>query len=335
MPRQKRLNLPGAIFHVIARGNERRAIYLNKNDYEEFLNRLQKALEKSQSICYAWALMPNHFHLLIRSSEQPLSYFMRRLMTSYAGYFNRHHHRSGHLFQNRYKSILCQEDEYFLELVRYIHLNPVRAGLIKTPGELDGYPWTGHGVLVGKKKRKWQKTGEVLARFRSGKERAVSGYRRFIEDGWEMGSNPILIGGGLRRSAGGWEGVQELKKNGDYWKSDSQILGDGDFVELILKAAQEKMIEKERLKRAGWTFEKILQRGCEEAGVETQAIFRKGRNNSVSKAKSVISYWAVEKLGMSRRALAGHLKLTQQAVSKWVEKGREICERENVNLLSC
>ena len=137
MPRQKRLNLPGTVFHVIGRGIERRSIFVDQEDYGDFLRRLGSGLEKTKSRCYAWALMPNHFHLLVRCLELPLSELMRRIMGSYAGYFNRRHRQAGHLFQNRYKSILCQEEVCFLELFRYIHLNSVRAGMVQSMGELD------------------------------------------------------------------------------------------------------------------------------------------------------------------------------------------------------
>src|SRR5262249_47556309 len=159
-------------------------------------------------------LMPNHFHLLIRSADRPLSDLMRSLMTSYAGYFNRRHRRSGHLFQNRYKAILCQEDSYFLELGRYIHLNPVRAGIVKRLSDLDTYRWTGHAAVVGHADIAWQDTQELLSRFHRRTAEAVSLYRKFVEDGWKMGDRPDLMGGGLRRSAGGWEGVRMLGKSG-------------------------------------------------------------------------------------------------------------------------
>lgn len=141
MPRRARLVIPGGLFHVIARGNERRKIILDRSDYSEFLERLEIGLDKSKCRCLAWVLMPNHFHLLIQSGPQGTAApLMRGLMTGYVGYFNRRYHRSGHLFQNRYKSILCDRDAYLTELVRYIHLNPVRAKIVKTLEELKLFP---------------------------------------------------------------------------------------------------------------------------------------------------------------------------------------------------
>ncbi|MDP3981457.1 MAG: transposase [Chlamydiota bacterium] len=143
MPRDKRLNIPGGVYHVISRGIERRDIFLDGIDKTEFLSRLENALVKTDSQCLAWVLMGNHFHLLIRTGTKSLSELMRKLLTGYAIYFNKKHKRHGYLYQNRYKSVLCQEDVYLLELVRYIHLNPVRAGIISTIEELDVYPWSG------------------------------------------------------------------------------------------------------------------------------------------------------------------------------------------------
>lgn len=151
MPRQPRLDSPGLLQHVMARGIEGREIFKDDQDRTSFLDRFATILDETQTQCYAWALIPNHFHLLLRTGPTPLSKVMRRLMTGYAVTFNKRHKRSGHLFQNRYKSIVCEEDPYLLELIRYIHLNPVRAGLVKDLKELDKYPWCGHATILGKR----------------------------------------------------------------------------------------------------------------------------------------------------------------------------------------
>ncbi len=152
MPRQARLDAPGVLQHVMARGIERRKIFWDDKDRSSFLERLAVILEETQTQCYAWALIPNHFHILLRTGATPLSTVMRRLMTGYAVTFNHRHRRAGHLFQNRYKSVICEEDPYLLELIRYIHLNPLRAKLVEDLKALDKYPWSGHSALVGKRK---------------------------------------------------------------------------------------------------------------------------------------------------------------------------------------
>jgi putative transposase len=152
MPRKARLDAPGILQHVMARGIERRKIFWDDKDRTLFLERLAIILEETQTQCYAWALIPNHFHLLLRTGPTPLGTVMRRLMTGYAVTFNRRHRRAGHLFQNRYKSVVCEEDPYLLELIRYIHLNPLRAKLVKDLKALDKYPWTGHSALLADNK---------------------------------------------------------------------------------------------------------------------------------------------------------------------------------------
>ena len=122
MPRQARIDATGALHHIIARGIERRPIFKDDGDRNDFLHRLGTVLTDTRTGCYAWALIPNHFHLLLRTGDVSISTVMRRLLAGYAVSFNRRHHRSGHLFQNRFKSVLCQEEPYLQELVRYIHL---------------------------------------------------------------------------------------------------------------------------------------------------------------------------------------------------------------------
>ena len=162
MPRQARIDTPGALHHIMVRGIERKKIFRDNKDRYDFLERLGKILSETSTPCYAWALIPNHAHLLLRTGSAPLSHVMRRLLTGYAVRFNHRHRRHGKLFQNRYKSILCQEDPYLLELVRYIHLNPLRAGLVKDFDQLARYRFSGHSVILGKVKNDWQDADYVL-----------------------------------------------------------------------------------------------------------------------------------------------------------------------------
>jgi len=155
MPRLARLDAPGVLHHVMGRGIERRKIFLNKKDQKDFIDRLAELAVNGSMSIYAWALLPNHFHLLCKTKNRPLSSSMRKLLTGYVVNFNRRHKRHGHLFQNRYKSIICQEDAYLMELVRYIHLNLIRSGLIKDIKGLNRCPFSGHSVLMGYVKRDW------------------------------------------------------------------------------------------------------------------------------------------------------------------------------------
>jgi REP element-mobilizing transposase RayT len=204
MTRQTRIDAPGALHHIIVRGIERKKIFKDDADRDKFLERLGGILVDTKTPCLAWAIIPNHFHLLLRTGATPISSVMRSLLTGYAIYFNRRHRRSGHLFQNRYKSILCQEDAYLLELVRYIHLNPLRAKLVSSYDELQSYPYGGHSAIMGKVEREWQDVDLVLALFAANIPSARSAYSRYVQDGITLGRRKDLVGGGLIRSQGGW-----------------------------------------------------------------------------------------------------------------------------------
>ena len=191
--RNARIDIPGLLQHVIVRGIERRDIFLDDDDRHLFLDRLAKLLLETGTDCLAWALMSNHFHLLLRPRQTRLASFMRRLLTGYAVVFNLRHQRSGHLFQNRYKSIVCQEDLYLLELVRYIHLNPLRVGLVKSVEELETYPWSGHHVIMGKGNLDGQKPDEILSLFGRNRASARRAYREFVVDGIKKGRRDELV----------------------------------------------------------------------------------------------------------------------------------------------
>jgi putative transposase len=179
MPRGARLDVPGTLHHVMVRGIERRTIVDEDEDREDFLSRVGTLAGETGTAIYAWALMGNHAHILLRSGAGGLPTFMRRLLSGYAASYNRRHRRHGHLFQNRYKSIVCEEDPYFKELVRYIHLNPVRAKLVDSLGKLERYPWCGHGVVLGRRRWDWQDRDYVLSWFGRKEGEAREAYRRF------------------------------------------------------------------------------------------------------------------------------------------------------------
>ena len=197
MPRKARIDAPGALHHIIIRGIERNPIFKDSQDYSNFLTRLGNILNETSTSCYAWALIPNHIHLLLRTGKAPITTVMRRLLTGYAQQFNRRHDRHGYLFQNRYKSFLCETDPYLLELVRYIHLNPIRADIIDTMEALDKYPKTGHAVIMGKIKHGWQDTEYVLGLFGQKESLAKRAYRSFVKKGIPLGDRPDLTGEGL------------------------------------------------------------------------------------------------------------------------------------------
>jgi predicted XRE-type DNA-binding protein len=263
-----------------------------------------------------------------------LSDLLRKALSGYAVSFNRRHQRHGYLFQNRYKSIMCQEDAYFLELVRYIHLNPFRAGVVKSIDELDRYRWSGHAALVGRAKWNWQDRDEVLSRFSGKKREAITRYRQFVFDGIAMGRREELTGGGLRRSAGGWEGLMVLKKAKEYWRGDERILGDGDFVNRVLQKAEEALSQREALKRAGWDLQRLATDVCGLFSIAVDDLQKKGRANNISHAKSLICFLGHSRLGLSGRELAEYLHISRPSVSRAICRGEHFAKENKIKVLS-
>jgi REP element-mobilizing transposase RayT len=350
MPRQARLDAPGVLQHVMARGIERRKIFWDDKDRTSFLERLAVILEETQTQCYAWTLIPNHFHLILRTGPTPLSTVMRRLMTGYAVTFNHRHRRAGHLFQNRYKSVVCEEENYLLELTRYIRLNPLRAGLVEDLNALDKHPWSGHSVLMGKlqnplipemketsqPERQGQpekpsltlaeKTvDEVLRHFGSALNDAWQHYRAFVEKGIKHGRREDLQGGGLIRSSGGDKaGLLGLKKE-DREKSDQRILGGGDFVSTTLQQS-ERILEKKYLPKR--PIEELIEVVAERLGLKPKLICSGSRQQKYSEARSLVAWLAVEEVGHSAAEVARFLGISRMGVQKAVIRGREFGRHE-------
>lgn len=321
MPRKARIDATGALHHIIVRGIEGRKIFRDDADRENFLDRLTDLLLKSRTRCFAWALLPNHAHLLLQTGLLPIASLMRRLLTGYAVTFNLKYRRHGHLFQNRYKSILCQEDTYLRELVRYIHLNPLRAGLVPDMKSLDRYFWTGHSALMGKSKQDWQDSEYVLAYFGATRSKARAAYRSFVEEGIPEGRRVDLIGGGLIRSAGGWDQVSKLRKANFFMKSDERILGNGEFVEEVLRQANDRLDRRYSMRAKGIDFDGLVNHVAHVMGIRPAEVLKKGKEPETVKARSVLCYWATRELGMTSVEIARRLRLCQSTVSRCALRG--------------
>jgi REP element-mobilizing transposase RayT len=332
MPRKARIDAPGAIHHIMARGIERRSIFRHDQDRNDFIDRISRILTETQTPCYAWALMPNHFHLLLRTGVVPISNVMRRLLTGYAQSFNRRHRRHGHLFQNRYKSILCQEETYLLELVRYIHLNPLRANVVADLRRLNTYRYCGHSVLLGKRQLEFQHTNAVLRRFAGTVKKARSRYREYVKKGVLQGKRPELSGGGLVRSAGGWTAVKMLRRSGLFQKSDERVLGDGDFVESVLHQANEQLEHTQSIKNQGYDFQTIVQRVAVLLDLPIEEIQGASKRSAIVKARNMVCFWAYTHLGMNQTQLALKFGVSQPAVCAAVQKGQKIIEQNKYDL---
>jgi len=332
MPRGARIDAADAVHHIMVRGIERKKIFESDDDRNHILHLLEEIIPDTGTTCFAWSLMPNHFHLLCRTGKVSISTVMRRLLTGYAVWFNRRHRRHGHLFQNRFKSILCQEDSYLLELVRYIHLNPLRAGQVRGMEELDVYAYSGHSTLMGYNRHLWQETEEILGYFGGKPAPARKAYRKFVEEGIAQGRRPDLAGGGLIRSAGGWEGLKQKRREGIYQRSDERMLGDSDFVTKVLAESKEQIKKSRFLRTDGMDLDKMADRVSEIMDVKPKEIRMASKQRNIVKARSLFCFWAVQELGESMSGLAVRFGLSVPAISKSVVRGREIAELEGLDL---
>lgn len=320
MPRLARLDIAGLLQHVIVRGIERRDIFNDDHDRQLFLARLASLLSETGVRCYAWALLSNHFHLLVMPTTTPLSLFMRRLLTGYAVSFNRRRKRSGHLFQNRYKSIVCEEEPYLLELVRYIHLNPLRAGMVASLEELDLYPWTGHAVLLGHRQLDGQETEGVLGRFGKRITTARRNYRQFVADGIMAGHRDDLAGGGLKRSQG-------ERQNHQYESFDERVLGGGDFVDSL----KENFMLRDKMKSAV-TLTQLLAIVSAALSLDPDLIRKPSKSRAPAAARGIMCHLAKHELGYPGSEVGKFLHLGPTGVSLASRRGERILKADLVLL---
>ena len=316
MPRQPRLDTPGALHHVMGRGIDGIEIFGTRNDRVDFLDRLKDLYKKDAFNIYAWVLMSNHFHLLVRTGNLSLSNSMRKLLTGYGVNYNRRHKRYGHLFQNRYKSILCEDDPYLLELTRYIHLNPLRAGIVKGIKALNRYQWCGHSVIMGSIKRDWQDGDTVLGYFGKRRKRALEKYEKFIADGIKEGSRPDLVGGGLVRSLGGWSQVLSLRRSGGKVFSDERILGSSEFVKDVITEVDEKAKETLRLNLKISDLSSLSKEICVGEGIEENDLRSGIRKRNVVKTRRIFCQITIKKMGYSGADVARFLGINTSAANR-------------------
>ncbi|HMK66453.1 MAG TPA: transposase, partial [Thermodesulfobacteriota bacterium] len=314
----------GTLHHVMVRGIEKSWIFEDDEDRKHFLRRLGPLALETETRIYAWSLLTNHAHLLLKSGPEGLPGFMRRLLTGYAIFYNKRHCRYGHLFQNRYKSIICDEDAYFQELVRYIHLNPIRAGLVDGLSELDQYPWCGHSALMGNRDYTWQDLNHVLAWFGKKKKLAQVAYRKYLEEGISQGRRPDLVGGGMVRSLGGWSAVLSLRRSDGLILSDERILGTGDFVERILREAEQKIryqfASQDRERRT----EEIIKRKCREEAVSPEELKQGSRRGRLSQVRLELARQLTSELGIPLAEIARHLGVSTSAISKLLSRNKSL-----------
>ena len=291
MPRHARVDFPGAVHHIFARGIEKRDVFLDEQDRCELWRRILMNQERFHSSCLAWAFLPNHFHIVLHSRKGNLPDFMRCVMTGYAVYFNRKHERVGHLFQNRYKSALVGSANYLLEVIRYVHLNPVRARLVPSLTLLSEYPWTSHYGIMRSGIFPWEEFPEV---------------EDFLSDGGR--TDPMILY--LDFLATG---------EGEYWSGGR---GDGfEGFHSTLSAYEEDLRtlpEKESLKRE---FLDIVSRCSEEFDIMPSRIFAKRRDRGSVNARKKILHACVVERGMERASVCKWLGLTQSGGAYLLREG--------------
>jgi REP element-mobilizing transposase RayT len=285
MARKPRVHFPNAFYHVIARGNQRQDLFLDGEDYQVYLSYLSQYKVQYQFHVYAYALMKNHVHLLLEVGETPLSRLMQVLQFRYARYFNRRYGKVGHLFQGRYKAILCERDSYLLELIRYIHLNPVRSRAVK---DLEKYRWTSHLNYLGRVRDGLIDEGLILIQF--GRSRAIAQrrYREFVLAGLNLGHQ--------RR-------FYEVK--------DQRFLGGDDFIERL-----ESRRVGERPVQFDIPMEEIVEEVCRQTGVSQEQIYSLSRDRRGAYGRAVVAYLARKLSGYLVKEIGGFLGREPMTISE-------------------
>jgi putative transposase len=263
MARKPRVHYPGALYHVTLRGNAGQTIFFDDRDRARFYLLLQEGTERFRHRIHAFCLMSNHVHLAIQVADLPLSRIIQNLSFRYTKWVNWRQSRSGHLFQGRYKAVLVDADPYLLELARYIHLNPVRAGLVKEPEE---HPWSGHRCYLGLEVIPWLTTDWVLSQFSEKESSARRAYGRFIQDGKKEGyRKEYHVGSG----------------------TDSRMLGDDQFIGRVLEKG-------ERRSRHRVSLDRIIREVCKSFSLEERELLTSGRDHRLSRVRGMAAWLVME-----------------------------------------
>ena len=332
MPRRARIDIPQALHHVMGGGMGDCDIFGTQTDKKDFLGRLAAVLTESDTRCFAWSLTPNRFHLLIETSHAPLSMVMRKLMTGFAVGFNRRHQRKGHVFGDRYKSIVCDRQAYLLKLVRHIHLIPITTGHIPGLKSLDTYAYSGHSALIGNAVCPWQDCGTILGMFDGGKTFSRRQYRLYVKEGLVHDQDPDLAGGGLLRSSGGWDAVKSMRENKISYQGDERILGDSRFVARVLYQADETRFYRYPLAHRGITFDHALKAVATYTKLSPEEILKPGKKRVRVYARSMVCYLSARMLGHAMTDLAKKLDMSVANISISVARGETLVNENAIDI---
>ncbi len=284
MPRKPRIHIPGSFYHVIIRGNAGDPLFLDDVHRHRFYKLLHEGTARFSYRVHAFCLMTNHVHLLLQVADIPLSRLMQNLMLRYSTWFNKKHQRIGHLFQGRYKAILIDADAYFLELVRYIHLNPVRAKMVTFP---DEHAWSGHRALLGHELLPWYSTDYVLSLFNAVPANASIKYGQFVHDGLSQGTRPEF-------GMGTYEG---------------RVLGDDAFADEALRQTEEKLAYKV-------SMDEVISEVCRCYGISEGTFSATGKIRPASEARAVAAFLVRETPQLSMTELAKRTGREISAISQ-------------------
>ena len=293
MPRKPRLEVEGGLYHVFTRGNNRRLIFNDDNDYGRMVKLIEKTKTKLPFYLYTYCLMPNHLHLLMERRIAPISRIMHMLLTAYSKYYNRRNRRVGHLFQGRYRSILCQSDHYLAELVRYIHLNPVRANIARDPA---AFRYSSHRAYLGEEETRFVDVDTVLRHFGATKKLARKRYNAFMKAGMKISSREDLYGG-----------------------ADKRVIGDEEFVGRIEDRVRE--IHKNKVgKIEPADLERLLEAAANTMSLTAREICSGSKKQKIVLAKESLIIVGRE-IGASNAELARLLGIDSSSVNKRFEAG--------------
>jgi putative transposase len=297
MARRPRVYFPGALYHVISRGNQKQTIFRDERDFRTFLSYLSEYQARYSFHLYAFALMRNHCHFLLEVKEIPLSKVMQVLQFRYTRYFNKRYRKVGHLFQGRYKAILCDKEVYLLELIRYIHLNPVRAGMVEDPEE---YPWTGHRDYLGKGEENLIDSDLVLSQFSRKRSLARKQYRRFVSDGMDTG--------------------HEQKY---YQVKDQRYLGEDEFVEKV-----EGLNKSHEPSYWEVSVEKIVEEVIRGTSIPRDRLYSLTRGRQGAYGRNLVAYLARKVAGFRVKEIAQHFKREPMTISLGVKKVERLLQED-------
>ena len=299
MARKPRIEITGGLYHIITRGNNRRRIFGSEDDYLKFLAFLESQKAKRPFYLYAYCLMPNHVHLLTEMLDDPMSRVMHGLLTGYSQYYNRKYKKIGHLFQGRYKAILCQTDRYLGELVRYIHLNPVRAKMV---ARAEDFEYSGHGAYLGLDRSGLVDAEPVLRHFGANKKRAIEVYAEFVN-----------------------AALGEKSQKEYYLASEGRMLGSEEFLDEVKHRIGDSMGKRERRVRKP-DLEAILKAAEKATGLGRKEFCTNSKSRALVMIKEAIIAIGDEN-GILTRELADVLGVDPSAVSKRRDGARGRAER--------